>query len=289
MHDFRDVHEMQARTELSMDMPSAYTAPASVDAWRHRRMLDRVDPLLQAMPNSTWMTVGDGRFGSDAAYLKAKGHSACASSLTADSLLAAQQMGRIDEFAVENAERLSRLDDSFDFVLCKEAFHHFPRPPIALYEMLRVARIAAVMIEPIDNPRVLDGVKSVVKRLLRGGSSQLFEPSGNYIYRPSIREVHKLMLAMGGKWVAHSFINDFYHARFASHEYRRGSLPTELTLLGVAVQDALCALRLMGYGLACIVVFKRAPGAELVSALRKASFLLHELPSNPYLPNSDLR
>ena len=287
MHGVRDIHEMQARTELSMGMPSAYTAPASIDAWRHRRMLDRIDPILKALPNSTWMTVGDGRFGSDAAYLKARGHRACATSLTADSLLVAQQMGRIDEFAVENAERLSPADDSFDFVLCKEAFHHFPRPPIALYEMLRVARIAAVLIEPVDNPRLLDGVKSIVKRALRGDSSQLFEPSGNYIYRPSVREIYKLMLAMGGKWVANSFINDFYDARLASHKYRRGSWPTELTLLGVAAQNTLCALRLMGFGLACIVVFKRAPSENLASSLRQASFSLKELPSNPYLPAAE--
>jgi SAM-dependent methyltransferase len=40
-------------------------------------------------------------------------------------------------FQKENAEQLSFEDESFDFVLCKEAYHHFPRPMIALYEMIR--------------------------------------------------------------------------------------------------------------------------------------------------------
>lgn len=39
-------------------------------------------------------------------------------------------------------------DDAFDYVLCKDSYHHMPRPMIALYQMLRVARRAVVLIEP---------------------------------------------------------------------------------------------------------------------------------------------
>jgi SAM-dependent methyltransferase len=229
------------------------------------------------------MTVGDGRYGSDAAYLKARGMKVRATTLTDEKLRQAHDMGHIDAYAAENAERLSCADNSFDFVLCKEAYHHFPRPPIALYEMLRVARVAVVMIEPVDNPRLLDGAKRLAKRLLRGNVDQQFEPAGNFIYRLNVREVRKLMLSLGGEVLAHRGINDFYHSRLIDHPYRPGSWPTLATGAGIAMQDALCAAGLLGYGLACIVVFKASPPPAVQTTLRGAGFAVDVLPRNPYL------
>jgi len=276
-------YAMQAASEQEMKLPASYRAPESIDAWRHRRMLALVDPLCRALPDSTWMTVGDGRYGSDAAYLQARGVRVRATSLTDEKLQQAHAMGHIADFAAENAERISSADGSFDFVLCKEAYHHFPRPPIALYEMLRVCRIGAVLIEPIDNPRLLDGFKSLVKRILRGNVDQQFEPSGNFIYRPSVREMRKLMLAFGGELLAWRGINDFYHARLINHRHAPGSLPTLATQAGIAVQDALCGLRLLGYGLACVVIFKAGAPEPVRAALRAAGFAVEVLPRNPYL------
>ena len=59
--------------------------------------------------------------------------------------------GFINEFSAQNAESLKFLDNSFDYVLCKEAFHHFPRPFIALHEMFRVSQKGVVLIEPRDD------------------------------------------------------------------------------------------------------------------------------------------
>lgn len=276
-------YALQAESEHGMALPAAYQAPKSIDAWRHRRMLDLVDPLCRALPESHWMTVGDGRYGSDAAYLKARGMRVKATTLTDDRLRQAHAMGHIDDFAAENAEHLSCLDNSFDFVLCKEAFHHFPRPPIALYEMLRVARVGVVLIEPIDQPGPLDSVKSLIKRILRGNADQQFEPAGNFIYRPSLAELRKLMLAMGGECIASRGINDFYHRRLVGHDFAPGRWPTMATQLGIAVQNTLCATRLLGYGLGCIVVFKGAVPAAVRRALLAAGFRVDALPRNPYL------
>ena len=276
-------YALQAQSEDGMELPASYRSPQSIDAWRHRRMLDMVMPLCQALPESTWMTVGDGRYGSDAAYLKARGMTVRATTLTDDKLRQAHDMGHIDAYAAENAERLSCADNSFDFVLCKEAYHHFPRPPVALYEMLRVSRVAVVMIEPVDNPRLFDGVKRLAKRLLRGDVDQQFEPAGNYIYRPNVRELRKLMLALGGEVLAHRGINDFYHAKLVGHPYRVTGWPTVVTRAGIAVQDMLCASGLLGYGLACIMVFKACPPPTLRPVLRSAGFDVEVLPRNPYL------
>lgn len=43
------------------------------------------------------------------------------------------------------AERLDRLDFPSDFLLCEEAYHHFPRPPIAFCAFLETARRAVVL------------------------------------------------------------------------------------------------------------------------------------------------
>ena len=276
-------YAMQADSEQEMELPAAYRAPDSIDAWRHRRMLALLDPLCQAMPDSHWMTVGDGRYGSDAAYLKARDMRVRATSLTDEKLKQAHDMGRIDEYGAENAERLSCADGSFDFLLCKEAFHHFPRPPIALYEMLRVARVGVVLIEPMDNPRLLNGFKSLVKRMLRGNADQQFEPCGNFIYRPSVHELRKLMLALGGELLAHRGINDFYHAKVVGHRYQVGKWPTLVTHLGIAVQNALCSTGLLGYGLACVVVFKAGAPQAVQDAMRQVGYRLEKLPQNPYL------
>jgi ubiquinone/menaquinone biosynthesis C-methylase UbiE len=50
---------------------------------------------------------------------------------------------------VLNAEDMSEVEDgSYDIVLVQDGLHHLPRPVLGFTEMLRVARIAAIVIEP---------------------------------------------------------------------------------------------------------------------------------------------
>lgn len=283
MGEIEASYERQAASEQKMGLPSRYTQPESIDNWRHTRMLGLVQPILRAFPGSRWMTVGDGRYGSDAAYLHAKGVEVIATSLTDERLRYAHEQGHIPAFQAENAERISFADGAVDFVLCKEAYHHFPRPPIALYEMLRVANVAVVLIEPLDNPKFLDGLKGLVKRVIRGDQEQQFEPAGNYLYRLNIRELGKLMTAMGGQVLAFKGINDFYHASlggYAANRINRGSL---FTKLGVLVQDVLSRVGLLGFGLGCVVVFKAGLQPDGRQILRAAGFEVIELPLNPYV------
>ena len=273
----------QAESEQQMELPTRYTRPDSVDNWRHTRMLGLVRPIWEANPESTWMTVGDGRYGSDAAYLHSQGVSVIATSLTDNKLRYAHEKGYIPAFQAENAEHISLPDGAVDFVLCKEAYHHFPRPPVALYEMLRVARRAVVLIEPLDNPRLLDGFKSLVKRVIRGDKELQFEPSGNFLYRLNVRELSKLMTAMGGEVMAFKGINDFYHPRLATHDAGELNIGFLITRLGVAVQDLLSKAGLLGYGLGCVVVYKSQPDINSLDALRRAAYRVIELPKNSYI------
>jgi len=283
MKVIQESYRLQAISEEGMELPSRFTAPASIDNWRHTRMLDSTAPLTATYPDGTWITVGDGRYGSDAAYLHDHGVAVTATTLTDERLRVAFERGFIPAYRAENAERMSFADESADFVLCKESYHHFPRPPVALYEMLRVARRGVVLIEPLDDPRLLDNLKRLVKRLVRGDTELQFEPSGNFLYRLNIHEMEKLMTAMGGLCIAFKGINDFYHPRFAASDSTRLNLGTVATRLGIGLQNALSACGLLGSGLACVVVFRGEPEARCENALRRAGFRIIHLPRNPYV------
>ncbi|MBW8886630.1 MAG: class I SAM-dependent methyltransferase [Fibrobacteres bacterium] len=245
-------------------------------------------PLLHACHGATWMTVGDGNYGSDANFLARRGGRVVATSITDKTLKVARSLGYVEAIRAENAESLTPKDDAFDFVFCKEAYHHFPRAPIAFYEMLRVARMAVVLIEPADGPeRILDRLRAGFKRMLRGDASLDFEPSGNFIFRLDIREVSKMVAASGYAGIAWLSFNDFYHPASSRGEYRLLSPRTWLLRLGIAVQDLFCGLRLMRPGLACVIAFKERPEASVRTALRMGGFRFRSSPINPYANTPD--
>ena len=280
-----DQHEKK-ELELShtSSLPSRYVRPHSIDAWRHRRMLESTLPLMKEFPDSHWLTIGDGKFGSDAAFLQSHGVDVVATSISSYTLEAAYSRGYIKKYAVENAEDIHLTDASIDFVLCKESLHHFPRPPVAFYEMLRVARKGIVLIEPIEGgARPLDLLKTSVKRLLRDGASDQFETSGNFIYRISIREATKMHLALGYRCLAWKGINDFWYPPFSSEAYDKLSPAMVGTRAGIAAQNLLARAGLLQYGLAALICFKEAPTSSLRAALRRDGFAVVDLPQNPYL------
>ncbi len=261
MEQIEKSYQRQAASEEGL--PSRYTHPDSIDNWRHTRMLDLTSTIREIFPASQWMTVGDGRYGSDAAYLHARGVDVIATNLTDERLRYAKEQGFIPVYRVENAERISMPDNACDFVLCKEAYHHFPRPPMALYEMLRVSRVAVVLIEPMDDPKFLDGAKRLLKTVIRGDREQQFEPSGNFLYRLNLRELRKLMTAAGGEVLAFKGINDFFYARFANHAANQFNVGSFVTRFAIWVQDVLTNSRLLGIGLGCVIVFKGTIGPEV--------------------------
>ena len=81
----RHVNKEAAQAE-ALRLPSCYTDAGSVDAWRHARMHRFLLPLIEGDAGATWMTVGDGNFGSDAHFLEQQGLDVLATSLTDSSL-----------------------------------------------------------------------------------------------------------------------------------------------------------------------------------------------------------
>jgi ubiquinone/menaquinone biosynthesis C-methylase UbiE len=269
------------------NLPSCYSNPNSIDAWRHDRMYNTIIPIIKAYNEAKWMTVGDGKYGSGAYFLKKNGVDVLATSLSDGSLAIAKRKGFIDKFKTENAERLSALDESYDFVLCKESYHHFPRPTIAFYEMLRVSKRGVILIEPQETTnRFLNHAKNIFKKLMRKDKSTEFEISGNFIFRINPREIEKMMTALNYEVVAIKRFNDFYHPRLSHADHSITSFPFIITKLGILIQNLMCALKMLDYGLACIVSFKEIPSESLCNELRNYGFKIISLPKNPYVRES---
>ena len=266
----------------------AWIDQGSVGAWRHRRMLSAVDPLIAAYPNAKWLTVGDSMFGSDAHYLGERAASVVASNISDAGLTEAKRRGHISAYSVQNAEALTYADQEFDFVLCKESYHHFPRPPVAMYEMLRVARVGVVLIEPNDR-YILDTPLQVVlnnrvfywflARLLGMRERRFdFELTGNYVFSISKREVEKIALGMHCQMVAFRGVNDYATDKDHYEPAVKGNAVYRRARLLIGLHDIAARLKLIKYRLLCAVVLKVMPGAATLSHLRGAGYDVMELP-----------
>jgi SAM-dependent methyltransferase len=281
-----EVHRLQAERD-SHSVPSIIVDPDGVDAYNHWRIYELIDPLIKAGPHASWLTVGD--TGGDAYYLASRGlQHVTASSLNDVQIKALASLGHLNGVSIMqvNAERIDLPDGAFDYVLCKEAYHHFPRPTLALYELLRVARRGVLLLEPSEElGRPLDFVRWIAKRLLRGQSTaaQQFETVGNYLYRLSADEILKIACAIQLPQVAVKDRNAFYSRMLAAHGHNRNSVRGALNRLGFFTQDALCALRLMSPNFVGCYVATAPLSQREVAEFRAAGYRVIDVPKNPYL------
>ena len=186
----------------------------TINRWRHERMYKFIDPLLKMFPNSEWLTVGDFYYGSDAQYIQSKGHKVVASDIDDHFLKKGKEIGYIENFSEENLESLSFDNSTFDFILCKETLHHLPRPYAGLYEMLRVSRVGVLLIEPYDrfiNASLPEKISSWLLKKLKGKIHDMYEPSGNFKYPLSKREIEKIALGANLPYIAFNYLNDYYN------------------------------------------------------------------------------
>ena len=257
----------------------------TADAWRHARGYE-IGSILGGIPGERWLTVGDGRFGLDAARLMKTGvKNALATDLDESLLRSGKDRGIIFEYRVENAERLSFQDHSFDYVFCKEALHHFPRPAIALYEMLRVARKGVILIEPNDRKqslarRLVAGIRSLLGKG-RHMDTNAYEDSGNYVYAISPREIEKTAMAINLPCVAFKPLNDAY---VPGLEFEPVGSPAYLKMLQkIQFRDLLCNVGLDQAMLLMACLFQEPPVDARTAAMKRAGWRFSDLPRNPYL------
>jgi len=261
---------------------------SSINYWRHERMYKLLLPLVNEKGN--WLTVGDG-IGTDANWLCEQGVDVMASDISDTVLKMAANAGYIDKYKAENAEMFSFDNDAFDYVFCKEAYHHFPRPYIAVYEMLRVSRKAVVFIEPVDiamHMPLMVAMKNILDRFSPNLINKLwknrysFETSGNYVYKISEREIEKIAMGINLRYVAFKGINDYYNKGSWLNEPVGNKRAFRKIRKKIGFKNFLSKLGVMPYQNLCCIIFKTPPGTECIEALKQSGFKTIKLKANPY-------
>ena len=258
----------------------------TLDRWRHNRMLKKILPFIDI--ESKWLTVGDGRYGTDANFIIKHGGKAHATDISDKLLKIGHEKGFIQDFSQQNAENLNFENNSFDYVLIKEAFHHFPRPWIALHEAFRVCKKGVILIEPNDEKRFF---QIILKKILRKNSDSYgFEPVGNFIYRLNNDELEKFLLGMHYRFIGFSKLNDHYEKgvefiRLNTKNNKERAVIRKIKNI-IKLKDFLARIKLIPYGLTVSVIFKSNPSLVLKKNLIEEGYLMKELPTNPYLKES---
>lgn len=228
-------HALHFNNALSGDDKSKLTNTwfdtSTADYWRHIRAFECAE-LLANGEDVSWVTIGDGRWGLDSIRIKAAGHQNVLPTDISEFLLnQSKSRGFISSYSIENAEKLNFTDGLFDYAFCKESFHHFPRPYLALYEMLRVSKKGAFLIEPNDPANaslnitksmgcgvglIKNFLKILLGRTINFSTSDIhwngpgWEVSGNYVYGISKREAEKIALGINLPQLLIKGLNDFY-------------------------------------------------------------------------------
>ncbi len=273
-----DVLNHPRRLEESL----AWLRKDTADYWRHDRIRGLVEPLLSDR-DASWITIGDGRYGTDAGWLIDHGvDHVTASDLQSDLLEVAQRRKVIRDYRVVNAEKMDLPDQSFDYVYCKEAYHHCPRAPVALFEMLRVARKAVILQEPMEGAgrTIVGRVLLALRASIRRASSHGFETSGNFIYRISRQEIEKALLGTALRHYAFASIQDDYIPGI-EHVTLDSPLAKKLRRR-ISLKSAIGRCLGIDYGIGCFVLFKQPPGAALQQGLERRGYTMTVLPQNPY-------
>lgn len=243
-------------------------------------------PLIESVPNTKWLTVGDGSFGSDANYLIRNGLDAHASDMFPVLLEKGSELGFIKDYSKQNAESLTFSSNSFDYVFVKDALHHCPRPILALYEMLRVARHAIVLLEPVDERRSL--VHRILRLILRRKFDRYtdnFEEVGNYIYKFSERELTKICLGLGLSACSFKRFNTYYFRGMEFVPSSGGTYKDACSRIkyyyGLKRRNIFSAMALVKHDMMCSILFK-TERPDVYAKLRREGFRIVCLPCNPF-------
>lgn len=307
-HHFNHLTEVcDQRGQSAMTQTDFRNYEGTADGMRHKRKYEAVRSLLHH-PDWTWVTIGDGNYGWDAVRIREMGVRKVLPTDISPSLLELSlRGGMIDEYRVENAERLSFADDEFDIVFCKESFHHFPRPYVALYEMIRVARQAVVLIEPRDwildrsvnrtaGPRrtifqflawVMEKTHlrtrncPVADRFLLGDPPH-YESSGNYMYSLSSREIEKVALGLNLPAVAFKGLNDCYVADAWKEAASDSSETFRHIEKSIANANRNYERGIGSTTLLMSIIFKNELDLTMRRELTRMEWLIRDLDRNPY-------
>jgi SAM-dependent methyltransferase len=309
---FHDSHknnwDLDAANSARHETHSSWFRTDTADYWRHARMYEAV-AAFRHRTDFDWVTIGDGRFGLDSIRIRRLGINSVLPTDIGDGLLKkAKSDALIDRYSVENAENLSFPDKSFDVAFCKESFHHFPRPFLALYEMIRVARHCVILIEPRDY--VIDhgpthtlgplglirgfatwvrarlglpaGPIALASRYLTG-DAPYYEESGNFMYTVSSRELEKVALGLDLPAIAVKGLNDCY-IEGGEHELANNESSLFRSMESqIRAADEQSAAGKGSTSMLMAILFVETPDATTRKFLVENEWRLIDLARNPYV------
>lgn len=309
MQDIKETsYENQSRifsdtSDEAMRLAESWFDETTADYWRHRRMYEAVDCIADK-GSTKWLTVGDGRWGLDSIRMKRLGvNDVLPTDICETLLVEAKSRGLIEAYSVENAEQLSFADNAFDYTFCKESYHHFPRPYIALYEMLRVSRKAVFLAEPNDDPVPASiSVKNFMKYKVQDFMARLgmgkrpdfwgrpsfyqggYEESGNFVYSVSRHEMEKVCKGLDMPQIVVKGINDYYikGCEFEPADESRSQMFKEIKS-EIAKKDEQCKSGKAIYAMVLLGLFKEPMDALTRKTFNEHDFQVVDLQRNPYL------
>lgn len=129
-----------------------YTSDPLTRYLRDRRLTLALDALSRAVPDGVSVEsvlVVCGGVGGEGTFFRKRGFGdVTVSDFSSEAL---QRCHRLDpelKTSLLDAERMDVPDSSYDLVVVQDGLHHLPRPALGFAEMLRVARVAVILIEP---------------------------------------------------------------------------------------------------------------------------------------------
>jgi len=245
------------------------------------RRYEKLKPLLDK--EDEWLTIGD-HYGEEAKWLTPFCKKVLPADINITYLELAQQEKYIKAYSQQNVEKMTFEDNTFDFILCRESYHHFPRPYIAVYEMLRCVKKGVVITEPLDMMlkmpfllflcNILDTKKAPKRSAGIWKNRFSFETVGNYIYKVSPREFEKIAMGIGLPAVAFHYSND---------SCVNLSSDIKKTNRVLRRKNLLSKMKIIPYQTLTAVLFKEMLDETTKTALRENGYFYYELPQNPYL------
>jgi SAM-dependent methyltransferase len=154
-----------------------YTSDPLTRYLRDRRLHAALHALGRAVPTGTLIEsvlVVCGGVGGEGTFFRKQGFGdVTVSDFSSEALDRCKRLDPQLKTSLLDAERMAVPDASYDLVVVQDGLHHLPRPTLGFAEMLRVARVAVILVEPRYG---------IVGRLL-GREWEVQGEAVNYVFR----------------------------------------------------------------------------------------------------------
>ena len=206
----------------------SYKDSSNIDLTEHREHLSMNSNFLDNIPLELFkrkktLVHADGRVECDAGKLINHSCEAISSDISFCNLpKQRKKFKKLNNF-VSNLENLPLKNKSVDNILIIDGLHHLPRPYMAIYECMRVAKTALILNEP--DLRYQECFYLKIKKLIyliwRGCWPKHwdYEPAGNYIYSINLQEMLRLAHSLNLPFVGVKYL-DYIVTRNQNTIYR---------------------------------------------------------------------